>query len=389
MDPAITAAWRFEDGLVYLNHGSFGATPLPIQQIQSELRARLESDPVGFLWRTLPERIDLVRQELSGFLRCDPGGLVLVPNATHAFNAVLGSIDWRPGEAILMTDHGYNACRAAAERAAERYHLEIHVAPLPWPVPDGADLVSPLLDACRSNTRLAVIDHVTSATAIRLPVEKLVPALRERGIETFIDGAHAPGMIDCDPDDLGATWYAGNLHKWICAPKGAAFLQTSAAWRERTFPCSISHGWNTPMAGRSRYQAMFDWTGTTDPTAWLCVPDTLRFMESLVPAGWAGIRDSNRRFLLEARQYLMDVLEVPSPCSEDLLGSMSTLPFPRGLEASQAADLRRQLRDDHAIEIQTLEREGKAWFRISRQLYNGMADYEALAAAIRKLRPGS
>jgi len=383
MKPAILDPWAFAPGLTYLNHGSFGATPTAIGKRQEELRRELEADPVGFLWRTLPERLDPVRRDVAAFLAADPEGLVFVPNATHAFNAVLGSIRWRDGDAIVLTDHGYNACQAAAETAAMRYGLEIIVAKLPWPVPDGADLVSPVLDACTSRTRLVVIDHFTSATAIRLPVETLAPILRARGVETFIDGAHAPGMIDCRPDEIGATWYAGNLHKWVCAPKGAAFLQTAAEWRDRTFPSSVSHGWNTPMAGRSRYQAMFEWTGTTDPTAWLCVPATLDFMSRLDPDGWPGIRNGNHSALLEARRYLSETLEICAPCPESLVGSMATMPFPKHLASVPAATMRRMLRDDHHIEIQTLDRSGQPWFRISRQLYNGMGDYEKLARALR------
>ena len=389
MNPALREPWRFEPGLTYLNHGSFGATPRPILDLQTQLRDELESDPVGFLWRTLPARQDEVRLRLAAFLECDPAGLVPVPNATHAINAVLGSIDWQPGDAILLTDHGYNACQAAVEYHARRSGLEVIIVPLPWPVPPEADLAAPILAACTPRTRLAVIDHITSPTAIRLPVETLVPALKARGVETFIDGAHAPGMIDCRPDAIAATWYTGNLHKWICAPKGAAFLQTAPAWRERTFPCAISHGWNTPMEGRSRYQALFDWTGTSDPTAWLCVPETLDFMATLDPAGWSGIRRRNHLTLLDARRHLCADLDIRPPCAESLLGSMATLPFPASFAGSSAAGLRRWLREEHRIQIHTLDRSGQPWFRISHALYNRPADFQTLAAALRQDPPGA
>ena len=385
MEAAVCEPWDLQPGLAYLNHGSFGATPRVLLEQQAALRREMEADPVGFLWRSLPGRIDPARAALAEFLDCDPGGLVFVPNATHAVNAVLGSIDWREGDRIVTTDHGYNACHAAVERVAARHRLDHHVVPLPWPVPPGADLAAPVLDACNERTRLVILDHVTSPTAIRLPVGRIVSELRAKGVDTLIDGAHAPGMIDCRPDEIGATWYTGNLHKWVCAPKGAAFFQTAVDWRERTFPCSTSHGWNTPMDGRSRYQAMFDWTGTVDPSAWLCVPETLRFIASLDPRGWDGVRDRNHRAVVEARRFLMERLNLDAPCDESLLGSMATLRMPGGGVGRSAVEWRNLLRDDFSIEVQTLERDGAVWFRISRQLYNGMEDYERLAGALRRI----
>jgi isopenicillin-N epimerase len=217
-----------------------------------------------------------------------------------------------------------------------------------------------------------------------LPIKKLVRLLEVRGIDTLVDGAHAPGMLPLDLEDLGAAYYTGNLHKWVCAPKGAAFLHARADRQEEVLPTVISHGLNTPRDGFTRYQDLFDWPGTFDPTAWLSVPAAIDFMGALFAGGWPELRQRQRDLLLAARDHLVENLDAEAPCPDSLLGTMATLPlagFNGSRESLKALQVR--LFERHRIEVPLLEHGGSAWFRISAQVYNSADDYDALLGALR------
>jgi isopenicillin-N epimerase len=251
-DAALAARWPLDPNIMFLNHGSFGACPREVLDYQAALRAEMEAEPVRFLSRELDGRLDAARGALAAFLGADADDLAFVPNATSGVNAVVRSRSFAAGDELLTTDHAYNACRNALEYVAERMGARVTVVSVPFPVASPDVIVEAVLSRVTPRTRLALIDHVTSPTGIVLPVERLCAELGARGVEIVVDGAHAPGMLPLDLGTLGATYYTGNCHKWLCAPKGSAFLWVRADQRAVVRPLTISHGANRQKPGRSR-----------------------------------------------------------------------------------------------------------------------------------------
>ena len=380
--------WGLDAGVTFLNHGSYGACPTAVLEYQSALRARLERQPVQFLGRDLEGLLDEAREALAAFVGAEPAGLAFVPNATTGVNAFLASFPLAAGAQVLTTDHAYNACRNALEAAAERAGSEVVIATVPFPCTGEDEVVQAVLAAVTPRTRLALIDHVTSPTALVLPIERIVRELASRGVETIVDGAHAPGMLDLDVRTVGAAGYAGNCHKWVCSPKGAGFLYVREDFRERVRPTVISHGANRRAQDRSRFHAEFDWTGTTDPTAYLSVPEAIRFMGSLLPGGWEEIRASNHEKAVAARRTLLERLALPAPCPEAMLGSMAAIPLQADGESRlwtgfERDDLQAALLEQFGIEVPVLWfGGGRRILRISAQVYNDASEYERLADAL-------
>ena len=324
------ALWRLDPEIAFLNHGSFGACPIPVLAAQAAWRDRLEAEPVRFLAVEAPPLLAAVREELAAFLGADPAGLVFVTNASAGVGTALQAARHllAPGDEILVTDHEYNATANAAAVAAEAAGARVVVARLPWPRPDMDGIVAAVEGALTPRTRVAILDHVTSATACILPVERLVPALEARGIATIVDGAHGPGLLPLDLAALGASWYAGNLHKWLCAPKGAAFLSVRADRRRITRPLVTSHGWNAPPGADGRFRAEADWTGTDDPSALLAVPSAIATVGALDPGGWPGLMAANRAGAIALRDRLLAIVGAEPLVPDDLTAAMALIPIP-------------------------------------------------------------
>ena len=393
MNVELKKFWPLDPKVVFLNHGSFGSCPLPVLEFQRALRDRLERQPVQFLVRELEPLLDQARAALAQFTGARPENLVFVPNATSGVNTVLRSLTFAPGDEFLVTDHEYNACRNALDFVAERAGAKIVVARLPFPFQSTGQIEEAILGQITPRTRLALFDHVTSQTGFILPVERLVNQLAARGVETLIDGAHAPGMVPLQLEQLGATYYTGNCHKWLCAPKSAGFLHVRPDRPPFIHPLTISHGLNSPRADRSHFLVEFAWTGTLEPSACLSVSAALRFMEGLAPGGWTEIMARNRALALEGRKLLCQTLEVDPPCPEDCIGSMAAVPLPDAREAHQSLSplyidpLQDQLLARHGIEVPIIPWPGfpKRLVRISAQLYNTIEQYQLLAGALREL----
>jgi isopenicillin-N epimerase len=319
--------WLLDPSVAFLNHGSFGACPRAILDHQSALRLRLEREPVDFLVRELPDLLAGAREALAGFVCAEPEDLAFVPNVTAGVNAVVRSLAFEPGDEILTTDHTYAACKKMLDYVAAQTRARVTVARVPFPLAGEDDVISPVLLALTSRTRLALLDHVTSPTSIIFPVERLVGELASRGVDTLVDGAHALGMVPLDLSRLGAAYYTANAHKWICAPKGAAFLHVRKDRQRGLHPAAISHGYDSG-AVESRFRREFDWTGTFDPTAWLCVPECLRFLGGLLPGGWPELMGRNRELALGARAALCNAFGAGPPCPERMVGAMASVPLP-------------------------------------------------------------
>lgn len=351
----------------------------------------MEAEPVQFLWRRYDELLEPSRIALGDFLNARPRDLVFVTNATTAVNAVVRSLKLRTGDELLTTNLDYNACHNALIETARGAGAELVTAEIPFPLKSSDEICEAILRRITRRTRLVMLDHVTSNTALVLPVAQLVRQLEDRGIPTLVDGAHAPGMLDLDLEALRPAYYTGNLHKWVCAPKGAAFLWAREDSQEELQPAVVSHGNNTHRPGYTEFQDRFDWAGTFDPTAWMCVGDAIRWMGKVIPGGWPRIRKRNRELAIRARRLLCQKLQLEPPCPESLLGSMATLPLPEGFQGRprsgkiDAEQLR--LYDQFGIEVPWMRfgRPERRYFRVSAQVYNTLADYEYLVKALRQL----
>ncbi len=393
--------WALDPETVFLNHGSFGACPRPVLDFQSELRAQLERDPVSFFVRRYERLFDEARVELATFIGAEAEGLVLLPNATTGVNTVLRSIEFDPGDELIVTDHEYNACRNAIDVVAARRKARVVIVPVPFPLADPGEVGRGVLDAASDRTRLVLIDHITSPTGMVLPVAELIAPLRDRGIETLVDGAHGPGMLPLALEDLGATYYAGNCHKWICTPKGAGFLYVNKDARAGVRPLVISHGTNSERTDRSRYHLEFDWTGTLDPTPYLCIPRAIEFMGTLLGGGWEALRRHNRDLVLQGREILCRSLGLEPPCPDEMIASLGTVILENELPAAgsrQGGPAGEEKRNHEwyqdPMEKKLYERYGitvpvilwphppRRMVRVSGQIYNTIEQYQYLADAI-------
>jgi isopenicillin-N epimerase len=384
--------WTLDPDVVFLNHGAFGACPRAILDRQSELRDELEREPVEFLHRRFEGRVDAARAALAGFVGSHPDDLAFVPNATTGVNTVLRSLFFESGDELLTTDHEYNACRNALDFIAGRTGAKVVVVALPFPLSSADEVVDAIVGATTSRTRLLLIDHVTSPTGLILPVAPIVSALRERGVDCLVDGAHAPGMIDLDLDALGAAYYAANCHKWMCTPKGSAFLHVRRDRQPGIRPLVISHGANSPRTDRSRFRLEFDFTGTDDPTPFLCIPGAIAFFSGLLPSGWKEIRARNHALALRARDILIAALGIPPPAPDEMLGSLAAVPLPdradgRLLPPMSLDPIGPELFERYRIEVlaSVWPRSPKRVLRVSAALHNDEGQVETLARALREL----
>jgi isopenicillin-N epimerase len=381
--------WLLDPDITFLNHGSFGATPKVVLEAQSAFRAQMEREPVRFFVRELEPMLDEARNVLAAFLGADPAGLAFVPNATAGVNAVLRSLDLDKFDELLVTTHEYNACRNTLEYVAGLAGAKIVVIAVPFPIASPDVIVERVLERVTDRTRLLLVDHLTSQTALLFPIERLVAEMNARGIDTLVDGAHAPGSIPLDLHALGAAYYAGNLHKWVCAPKGAAFLYVRENRRASIRPIAISHGANSTRRDRGRFLIEFDWTGTFDPTAWLSVPAALELIPSLVEGGWPAVMQRNHALALHGRDLLCHTLGIDPPAPDTMLAAMAAIPLPDGTSTTAPSLYGDPLQDallfeDHIeVPIVPWPHPPKRLLRISAYLHNQPADYERLAAALR------
>ncbi|NOY91019.1 MAG: aminotransferase class V-fold PLP-dependent enzyme [Deltaproteobacteria bacterium] len=384
---AIRRRFALADDVLFLNHGSFGACPREVLALQSELRERLEREPVQFMLKERPRLLDEARVKVAAFVGAAPEDLAFVPNATSGVNAVLRSLRFEPGDEILVTDHGYHACSNAARFVAERAGARVVTVKLPFPLISAEEVILAIHGAVTERTRVALLDHVTSPTGLVMPLDRLVAGLEARGVMTLVDGAHGPGMLELDLPKLGASFYTGNLHKWCCAPKGAALLWLRPDMAEAVHAPIISHGFDSTRA-RPRLWEEFDWMGTADPTAWLCAPAALDALAAMAPGGWPELHEANRALALEARDMLCDALEVEAPAPDGMLGSLAAVPLPEAPEARaghfELSPLATALYERHRIDVPIVPWPGAGHrlVRVSAHVYNRREEYQALAKAL-------
>ena len=380
-------SWILNPAVDFLNHGSFGAAPLVVMEAQQAWIRELERDPIDFLApeRTLLPKLDRVRQLIAKLLNAASDDIVFVRNATEGVNAVLRSFPLQTADEVLITNHGYNACNNAVRFAAERVGAVVTVADVPFPIASPTVVIDAVAKKLTARTRLILIDHVTSPTALLFPVAQIVQLAHGRGIRVMIDGAHAPGMVGVDLQAIDADYYTANHHKWLCGPKTSGLLWVRPQWQSEVRPTVISHGANRMHYGNSRFQAEFNWIGTYDPSPILSMPTAIEFLDGLYPGGLVELMERNRALALIGRQILLDRFSIDPPAPDAMLGSMATIPLPSADSLSEK-DVRAWqqslfLRD--RIEVPVFKTIGQqTCARISAQAYNDQQQYERLANAL-------
>jgi isopenicillin-N epimerase len=376
-----------DPGIHFLNHGSFGACPTPVFDSYQKWQRRLESQPVLFLGREHDLLLKESRAALGAALNVDGDDLVYVPNATHGVNVVARSLDLQPGDEVLSTDHEYGACDYTWQFVCAKTGAKYIRQPIDLPVVSAGKVVEQVWSGVTPRTRVIYLSHITSPTALRLPVEEVCRLARQQGILTIVDGAHAPGQIDLDLAEVGADFYTGNCHKWMLAPKGAAFLHARREVQSLVSPLVVSWGYGgndgQPGTG-SRFIDILQWTGTKDPSAALAVPDALKFMTR---HNWGQVRRECRQLLEQAVERVCHLTGMQSlyPPDSDFYSQMAVAPLPAGVDL---AALKSRLYDEHKVEVPLTQWRDRNFVRISVQAYNTQDDIDALVGGLAKLLPG-
>ena len=382
--------WILDPETCFLNHGSFGATPLSVLEEQSRLRSLIERDPVRFFERDYMPMMGEAIGKLSEFINADSEGLAFVKNTTEGVNTVLRSLDLQPGDEIIVTNHSYQACWNAVDFVTERAGASTVVVDIPFRVDSENEVVDLIMAAVTGNTVLALIDTVTSATGLRMPFEELVQRLQGIGVDVLLDAAHGPGIVPLDLKAMGAAYCTGNCHKWICTPKGSAFLHIRDDRKNKVRPLSISHGYSFEGTTQERFEFEFGWPGTQDPTPWLCVPHAIDFLGSLVEGGWQQIMDTNRALAIQGREILCDALGTSPPVPESMVSSIAAVEMPDegevGPMSLEGDPFHNFLLDEFRIQVPVFpwSHHNKRYIRISAQLYNHLEEYEFLADCLRR-----
>ncbi len=385
METNVKSLFQLDPTIHFLNHGSFGACPIPVFEVYQAWQRRLEKQPVLFLGREMMALDREARQPLRVYLNTHPDNLVFVTNATHGVNIIARSLALAPGDEILTSDHEYGACDYTWEFICNKTGANYVHQPIPLPAQSAEQMVEQFWQGVTPKTRLIYLSHITSPTALRLPIEAICRRARQANILTLIDGAHAPGQIPLDLEALGADWYTGNLHKWALSPKGAGFLYARPEVQHLVEPLVVSWGYHAaPEASTgSRFQDLLGWTGTRDPAASLSVPAALQFMQE---HHWEQVRQDCHILLRQAIENICELVQMAPlyPLEADLYFQMGIAPLPPGTDL---ALLKRRLYDEYRVEVPLIDWNSQKFVRISVQGYNTQADLDALTKGLRALLP--
>jgi isopenicillin-N epimerase len=378
---SLKSLFLLDPEIIFLNHGSFGACPRPVFQAYQEWQLKLERQPVKFLGRELVEHERQARQALGKYLNASADDLVYVPNATHGVNIVARSLELKPGDEILATDHEYGACNNTWDFICKKSGARYVRQPLDLPLGSEGEIVEQLWQGVTPRTRMIFASHLTSPTALILPVQAICQRARQEGILTLIDGAHAPGQINVDLQAIGADFYTGNCHKWMLSPKGAAFLYARPETQSLIEPLVVSWGYSADpnITSGSRYIDLLQWTGTKDPAAELSAPCAIQFMEA---HNWSEVSAGCHALAIEARRQLNTEIGLETLCSENAFHQMFSVRLP---PQTDLTNLKAKLYDEFHIEVPVLQWNGLKLIRVSIQAYNSRSDSDALLQALQIL----
>ncbi len=372
--------FQIDPDVIFLNHGSFGATPIPVFETYQAWQRRLERQPVRFLGRELPELLQTARQALAGYVGAGRDNLVYVPNATFGVNVVARSLPLGPGDAVLTTNHEYGACTHVWQFFSRKRGFNLVERPLLIPLTTPEKVAEHFWQGVTPRTKVIYLSHITSPTAVTLPVADICARAREAGILTVVDGAHAPGQIPLDIQAIGADFYTGNCHKWLCAPKGAAFLYARPEQQYLIEPLVVGWGWgeDREFSFGSDFLDYLQWMGTHDPAAYLAVPAAIEFQAA---HDWTAVREQCHALAREALLRIGEMTGLPPlyPPDSPFFQQMAAISLPPqpDIRAFQA-----RLYDEYGIEIPGIDWRGRHFIRISVQGYNTEADVNALVTAV-------
>jgi isopenicillin-N epimerase len=378
---AIRGEFMLDPDFLTVNHGSFGAAPREVLAAQEGWRRRLEAQPTRFMRNELPKALRAAAGKLGRFLGAAGEDIAFVDNATTGCNAVLRSLAFQPGDEILVLDHVYGAVRNTVRHVAERAGARMVEAAIPFPNPTSDGVVAAVEAKLGPNTRLAVFDHITSHSALVLPIRRMVAACRAAGVPVLVDGAHGPGQVTVELAALGADWYSGNCHKWLSTPKGCAFLWAREDRQQDLHPVTISHGYG------KGFTAEFDWTGTRDPSAYLAVDAAIEFHERL---GGPAFRRRNAELAQAGAALIARRLDSETAAGPEFHAAMWLVKLPVAGPATpeRAFALRSRMLDEFSTDVPVHPLSGAIWLRISAFAYNEIGDYARLAEAAEKLCRG-
>lgn len=384
------AEWALEPESIYLNHGTVGATPRRVMAVQNEIRDEIERHPSRFLLRELTSivvgrptgRTPRLREAagiVAAFLGARGDDLVFVDNATTGANAVLRSFPLEPGDEVLVTDLGYGGVTNAATFAARERGATLRTVETPYPVRSSSQLVDACVNALGPRTRLLVIDHITSQSAVIVPLAPIARACHARGVAVLADGAHAPGAIRFDIPSLGVDYYVANLHKWLWVPRSSGILWAAPERQSSVHPPVISWGLD------QGFTAEFDLPGTRDPSAHLAAPAAIGMLEDL---GFDAVQRYNHTLAWSGARLLAERWATTFDTPESMIGTMATIVMPEALghTADDALAVRDWLLDEHRIEVQVHAVHDRLHVRISAQIYNTLDEIERLAEAVTQRR---
>ncbi len=371
--PHLAEQYLLDPDIVFLNHGSFGAVPRPVFESYQHWQRELESNPVIFLGRRAPDLLAEAREKLGAFINASGNDLAFVPNATYGLNIVARSLKFEEGDEVLSTDHEYGAIDRAWRFNCEKAGARLVNRPIAVPVADPADVVEQIWAGVNERTKVIALSHITSPTALILPVAEICRRARAAGIHTVVDGAHAPGQLDLDMQKIGADFYCGNCHKWLSSARGSGFLYARPACQHLLEPLIVSHGWQSNTPGPSPFLDYFTWVGTVDPAAYLSVPAAIEFVQQ---NDWPAVRLACHQLLKESEERILALSGLPPISPESMWAQMRTTLLPGGIASYQ------RLWEDHRIVVPVNQQGGQAGVRISVQAYNSPAHLDKLIKAL-------
>lgn len=386
----IYSNWNLSDDIVFLNHGSFGATPKAIMEEQRKWQDLMERDPVKFFEEIAPEALLNSRKAIAKIIKCHFDDIALIDNATTGVNIVLRSLKFNEGDEILVPNHAYQACRNAIDFIAMRYSVNVKISKIPFPINNNDEIIENIISSITEKTRLVMIDTVTSPTGLRMPFEQLVPMIESRGINVLLDAAHGVGIVPLNLESLGASFTTSNCHKWLFCPKGVAFLHVRKDLQGLIKPLVISHGMTSPLQEMSRFRHEFDWTGTKDLSGFCVLPFVIEHINQ-IGGSIDEIMRKNRKLLIFARNLICERLKIDKPCPDYMITSIATIKLPVNLLSKnefpniQDPDpLHWQLMKKYQIQVPVWywpDPEGR-YIRISSQIYNNEEEYKYLAESL-------
>ncbi len=373
--PHLAEQYLLDPEIVYLNHGSFGAVPRPVFENYQYWQRELEANPVQFLGRRAPDLLAAAREKLGAFINASGDDLTFVPNVTYGLNIVARSLNLEEGDEILSTSHEYGAVDRTWRFSCEKTGARLVSQPITLPVVDTGHVIEQIWAGVGERTKVISLSHITSPSALILPVGEICRRARKAGILTVVDGAHAPGQLDLDMQEIGADFYSGNCHKWLSSARGAGFLYARPDRQHLLEPLVVSHGWRSDEPGSSQFQNNFSWVGTIDPAAYLSVPSAIDFFEE---NDWPQVRQACHLLLKESEDRILALSGLPPISPESMWSQMRLALLPGKIE------MYRRLWEEHCIVVPVGEQGGQPGIRISVQAYNCPAHLDTLVSALKK-----